>query len=94
MNEIQMLAIASAVNRGAYRTLQVERQKVINSIQESNATILGYDSVIGQYKIKKPNGDINSTIAISNSGALAKGSQVSLTTPAGGTPIIDTMPRG
>lgn len=94
MNEIRMLAIACIVNRGAYQAGLVEQRKASDRAQESNATILEYDPVTGQHRIKKSNGDINSSRAISNSGALAKGSVVSLSTPTGGTPIIDAMPRG
>ncbi|MBD2489003.1 hypothetical protein [Aulosira sp. FACHB-615] len=93
MNEIYLLATTSAVNRAAYQQRQVQQIKQSDRAQENTVKILGYDSETGHYKVSNSAGQIFSARAISNSGALAKGSQVSLVTPVGGIPIIDAMPR-
>lgn len=93
MNEIALLATTAAINRASYQHRQVQSQKKSDRTQENTAKILGYDSEIGHYRVSNSAGQIFSARAISNSGALAKGSQVSLVAPIGGIPIIDAMPR-
>jgi hypothetical protein len=92
MNEIAMLQNLAIANRTAYRNKQSQSQKVSDRASENSAQILGYDSTTGRYRVQNSKGQIFSAKAISNSGALAKGNKLSLSTPVGGIPIIDAMP--
>lgn len=92
-NEITSLTSISKLNRAAFRTKAAQAQKTRDRTTESTATILGYDSTTGNYRVQNADGKVISARAISNSSALHKGASVSLVAPQGGTPIIDAMPR-
>jgi hypothetical protein len=93
MNELTTLASISKLNRASFRTKASQTQKQRDRTTETTATILGYDSATGNYRVQNADGKIISARAISNSSALHKGASVSLVSPQGGTPIIDAMPR-
>jgi hypothetical protein len=92
MNETQILASLSLVNRGIYQSKLYAAQKQSDRILENSVKVLNYDSNLGNYNVKNTAGQIFSTRAISN-GVFAIGDQVSLVAPVGGIPIIDAMPR-
>ena len=93
MNETKLLEQLSFLNRSAYLRRQTQQQKQSDRTQEKTVTILKYDSSSGNYNVQDASGRTFLARAISNSGALCTGAQVSLVTPAGGgIPIIDAMP--
>ncbi|MBD0265000.1 MAG: hypothetical protein ICV78_20440 [Tolypothrix sp. Co-bin9] len=92
VSEARLLESASLINRNAYRSKQIQQQQKSDRAQEQAATVLGYDGVTGQVKVKDNNGRIFYAKAITNSSGLSIGSQVSLVI-ANGIPIIDAMPR-
>lgn len=93
MNELSILKSISLINRATYQSKQVQERKKSDRIQEESVEILGYDAATGYYKVRNTNGKISLAKSISNSGALSRGTQVSLVTPIGAVPIIDAMPR-
>lgn len=88
-----MLQTRALINRTAYQARQVQVQKRSDRTQEQSAKIVNYDPSTGYYKVINTSGQTFLAKAISNSGALSKGAQVSLVIPVGGVPIIDAMPR-
>ncbi|WP_414755543.1 hypothetical protein [Anabaena sp. CCY 9910] len=94
MTEVAILAAIRLNNRSIYQIKQVEAQRSSDRTQEQTATILGYDTITGQFRVKDGLGKIFYTKAITNSGELSMGTSVSLVTPSGGgIPAIDAMPR-
>ncbi|QSJ14606.1 hypothetical protein JYQ62_22160 [Nostoc sp. UHCC 0702] len=92
-DEVAALYQLSCANRIAYRDTQVVQQRKERNSAEASAKIVSYDASTGFYKVELTDGKMVIARAISNSAALSKGSLVSLVMPAGGTPIIDAMPR-
>jgi|GEM_PF-5912528 len=91
MNELVMLKEQSVINRNTYRAEQVKQQKASDRISDHIAVILAYESSSGKYYVQNSKGDAVFARAITNS-SLGIGDQVSLATPKGGNPIIDSMP--
>jgi hypothetical protein len=93
MNEIDLLANAVNSNRALYQSNQFNIETRKENIQERTVRILGYSASTGLFRTIDASGRIFYAQAISNSGALGLGSQVSLVSPKGSTPFIDAMPR-
>ncbi|AFZ28203.1 hypothetical protein Cylst_6405 (plasmid) [Cylindrospermum stagnale PCC 7417] len=93
MDELSILRRLAGTNRTLYRSTQVKIQRDQKSAQEANVTILGYDATTGRYQVQDKLGNIILARAISNSAALAIGSQVSLCISQCGIPTIDATPR-